>query len=65
MNKDSKTISNSLRPQIEKVKSYIRDAKRPFDGEGYIFKQAVKELRNEGLKIIRQKEQCNYILQTN
>ena len=65
MNKDAKTISNSLRPQIEKVKSYIRDAKRPFDGDGYIFKQAVKELRNEGLNIIRQKEQCNYILQNN
>ena len=62
MNKDSKRISTSQRPQIEKIKGYIRDSVRPFDGNGYVFKQALKELREEGLNIIRQKEKCNYIL---
>ena len=49
MNKDSKRISTSQRPQIEKIKGYIRDSVRPFDGNGYVFKQALKELREEGL----------------
>jgi len=62
MTRDSKNISNSLRPKIDTIKCMIRYAVRPFDGTGYIFNQAVKELRLEGLNIVYQKEKCNYIL---
>jgi hypothetical protein len=61
MNKDAKNIKVSLRPEIERVKGYIRDAKRPFDGDGYVFKTALKELRKEGLNITHIKEKCHYI----
>ena len=62
MAKGSKTISNSLRPKIDSIKCMIRYSIRPFDGTGYIFKTAIKELRNEGLNIKHQKDKCNYIL---
>lgn len=62
MTRGSKTISNSLRPKIDSIKCMIRYSVRPFDGTGYIFKQAIKELREEGLNIVHQKEKCNYIL---
>lgn len=61
MNKDAKRINPSLRPQIEKVKGYIRDSLRPFDGNGYIFKTAISELKKEGLQIKYIKEKCHYI----
>lgn len=62
MQSGNKTISNSLRPKIDTVKCMIRYSIRPFDGSGYVFKQAVKELRQEGLNIRHNKEQCNYEL---
>lgn len=62
MKSGSKTISSSLRPKIDTIKCIIRYSIRPFDGTGYVFKQAVKELREEGLNIIHQKDKCNYIL---
>ena len=61
MNRDAKTIKCSLRPDIEIVKGYIRDSIRPFDGSGYVFKSAIKELRDEGIKILYIKEKCHYI----
>jgi len=47
----SRTISSSLRPQIDIIKNRIRFTKNKFDGTGYTFKQAIKELRQEGIKI--------------
>jgi hypothetical protein len=61
MNRDAKTISSSCRPEIERVKSYILDAVRPFDGDGYIFRTALSELRKEGVKIAYIKNKCHYI----
>ncbi|MDA9818196.1 hypothetical protein N9C35_04065 [Flavobacteriaceae bacterium] len=54
MNKDSKTISNSLRPQIDICKSNILSALSReifFDVDGYVGKNAIKELRQNGYKI--------------
>ncbi|WP_282679552.1 hypothetical protein [Shewanella xiamenensis] len=61
MNRDSKRISNSSRGQIDNIKGYIRDAKRPFDGDGYPFKQALRELRKEGMLIKYIPEKCHYV----
>ena len=48
MNRDAKKINSSSRPDIEKVKSYIRmDDGRGFDGDGYVFKTAVREMKKE------------------
>ncbi|MEM7298663.1 MAG: hypothetical protein AAF391_10410 [Bacteroidota bacterium] len=51
MNRDAKNISSNHRPEIEKIKGYIRATTNSFDGVGYPFKQAIKELRNEGYTI--------------
>lgn len=61
MNRHAKTISNSVKPKIRTLKSQIASTKNPFDGCGYIFKQALKELREEGFVIKYQKEKCRYI----
>lgn len=61
MYRGAKTISGSLRPQIENIKGHIRDTNRPFDGTGYPFKQALAELRAEGMVITYVKERCHYI----
>ncbi|MDN0082416.1 hypothetical protein QU487_06565 [Crenobacter sp. SG2305] len=61
MQRGSKTISNSMRPQIENLKANIRAAIRPFDGTGSAFKTALKELRAEGLRIVYVAEKCHYI----
>ncbi len=44
-------MRNTLRPDIERVKGFIRDAQRMFSGDNYVFKTAVRELRTEGYKI--------------
>jgi len=51
MNRDSKTIKSNFRGQIGILKNRMRHATTPFDGDGYPFKQALKEIRNEGIKI--------------
>jgi hypothetical protein len=61
MNSDSKNIKSSLRPEIERVKGFIRDAVRPFDGSGYVFKTALSEIRKEGTHILFVREKCHYI----
>lgn len=61
MNRDSKTISRSMRPKIENMKCNIRAAVRPFDGSGSVFKTAIKELREEGIEIRYVAEKAHYI----
>ncbi|MBC5853255.1 hypothetical protein [Vibrio metschnikovii] len=61
MQRGAKTISNSHRREIENIKGNIRSSVRPFDGSGYPFKQAIKELRNEGVKITYVREKCHYV----
>jgi hypothetical protein len=54
MNRFAKTISTSLRPQIDIVKGYILSALDRgvyFDTDGYVGKTAIKELRQAGFKI--------------
>jgi hypothetical protein len=61
MQRGAKTISRSLRPMIDNIKSNIRCAVRPFDGDGYAFNTAVKELRAEGMVITYNSERCHYV----
>lgn len=58
----NKTISRSMRPQIENIKANIRASVRPFDGTGSAFKAAVKELRAKGLAITYVAEKCHYVV---
>jgi hypothetical protein len=60
MNRGSKRINPSLRPQIDTLKSKIRSSKSPFDGTGSAFKTALSELRKEGLEIIYDNKMCRY-----
>lgn len=60
MNKDAKRINPSQRPQIEMYKGHIRSSKRGFDGDGYPFHKAIKELRKEGYKIIYNRAKALY-----
>lgn len=60
MNRHSKRISTSLRPQIENIKSNIRSfSGRGFDGDGYPFKQALKEMKVELLNVQKTIKYCN------
>ena len=61
MKSDKKSIKSTLRPEIERVKGLIRDARRPFYGSGYVFKTALAEMRSTGLKIQYIPEKCHYI----
>lgn len=61
MQRGAKRISNSIRPQIDNIKSEIRGAVRPFDGCGSAFKTALQELRAEGIAIKYVAEKCHYI----
>lgn len=61
MQRGAKHINPSMRGKIETIKSHIRCSVRPFDGDGYPFKQAIKELREEGLTITYSKEHCHYV----
>ncbi|RYY74533.1 MAG: hypothetical protein EOO52_13290 [Gammaproteobacteria bacterium] len=61
MNRDSKRISNSLRPSIENIKGHIRsNTGRGFDGDGYPFKQAVREMKVELGKQGKTIKYCNH-----
>jgi hypothetical protein len=50
-----------MRPQIENIKCNIRDSVRPFDGDGYAFKTALKELKADGMHFKYIAEKCHYI----
>lgn len=52
----------NMRPQIETVKAYIKNATKPFDGDGYVFKQALKEVRELGYIVKYISEKCHYVL---
>ncbi len=63
MNRDSKNISSSVRPQIEMTKGHIRtSAGRWFDCDGYVGKTAIKELRASGVKIEHDRIRGSYRL---
>ena len=51
MNRDAKRINPSLRPQIDQLKHRIRHTDNMFDGNGYAFETAIRELRKEGIPI--------------
>jgi hypothetical protein len=61
MQRGAKCISTSLRGKIDTIKSHIRVTTRPFDGDSYPFKQAVKELRAEGMVITYKRDMCHYV----
>ncbi len=61
MKAGSKRISPHSRTQIENIKSNIRCGNRPFDGDGYPFKQALRELRQEGMTIKYIRDKCHYV----
>ncbi|MEI8659401.1 hypothetical protein [Vibrio sp. Hal054] len=61
MQRGAKRISNSSRREIDNIKSNIRSAVRPFDGDGHPFRQALKELRNEGMIIKYVRVKCHYV----
>lgn len=61
MTKGAKTISRSWRREIDIIKNNILMTSKPFDGTGYPFKQAVSELRKEGLKIEYNREIASYV----
>ncbi|UTZ34954.1 hypothetical protein HB762_27205 (plasmid) [Vibrio campbellii] len=61
MQRGAKRISNSHRREIDNIKSNIRCSVRPFDGDGYPFKQALKELRDEGMNITYVRDKCHYV----
>lgn len=61
MQRGSKSIKCTMRPQIENTKCNIRDSIRPFDGTGYAFKAAIRELKAEGMTFKYIKEKCHYI----
>ena len=65
MNKYSKRINPSYRKDIDRVKGYIATSTRAFDGDGYIFKTALAELRKEGFLIKKIRAKCHYILINN
>ena len=56
----AKRIKPTHRPNIENIKIAIRRNFRGFDGDGYAFKTAFRELRREGLKIVFDKDACLY-----
>ena len=61
MNRHAKRISNSCRPEIERTKGYIRNSNgKWFDGSGYIFKVALREMRESGYVIKYNRKKCSY-----
>lgn len=62
MNHRAKRIKPTLRPSIENVKVLIRDAQRPFDGDGYVFMTALSEVRKEGLTVRYAREKDHYVV---
>jgi hypothetical protein len=60
MTRGAKRINPNCRGKIETVKNAMRYASAPFDGDGYIFRQALKEVRKEGAPIIYDPKNCRY-----
>ena len=60
MPKGNKTICNNSVMRIATLKNNIRNSSNPFDGTGHIFKEAIKQLRKEGVAIIYDAVKCRY-----
>lgn len=61
VNRNAKSIKSNHRPEIERIKGYIRDSKsNGFDGSGYPFKKAIIELKQEGYNIKYCHTKCHY-----
>jgi hypothetical protein len=61
MNRFSKRINPLCRPEIDRLKFNIKHSTGYFDGDGYIFKTAISELRKEGFRIVYNREKCMYM----
>lgn len=61
MNRDAKRINPGWRKQIDIHKGFMIDSPRPFDGDGYAFHTAIKELRAAGHIIERRRAMCHYV----
>lgn len=46
--------------KIATLKNHMRFTQNPFSGDGYPFKQAIKELRAEGVSIVYNANKCHY-----
>ena len=55
---------SSMRGQIDRLKYSIKHSIRPFDGDGYVFKTALAELRKEGIVIKYNRVKCHYTIVT-
>jgi len=55
-----RSARNTGRASIERIKGYIKDCKEYFDGDGYYFKKALSECRNEGINIVFDKMNLMY-----
>ena len=63
MNKDAKRIDSSFKAEICRIKGYILNSSgRGFDGDGYPFNQAVRQLRKRGVNIVYDRKKCSYFI---
>lgn len=54
-------ISSSLTSRVSIIKGYIRNSHgKGFDGDGYVFKEAIRQLRKEGWAIRYDRKQGLY-----
>jgi len=51
---------SNMRGQIDRLKYNLKHTTRAFDGDGYVFKTALAELRKEGYVIKYDKNKCHY-----
>ena len=65
MNRDAKRINPNHTAAINRVKGYIRNSNgRGFYDDGYVFKTAVRQLRQEGMNIVYDRIKCSYFVIT-
>ena len=63
MNRDAKSVKSNWNREISFIEGWILDSHgRGFDGNGYPFKTAVRNLRRKGHKIKYSRTKCNYTL---
>ena len=51
---------SSMRGQIDRLKYSLKHSTRAFDGDGYVFKTALAELRKEGYVVKYDRIKCHY-----
>lgn len=60
-----KRISPHFTGKIATMKANIKNSNgKGFDGDGYVFKTAIRQLRKEGYNILRDKSVCSYFLKS-